>query len=782
MNYEECIKKINRYLRREADTQPLLIDVQNWPDMEKLYEAVGNVKMIAVSDYCKKDEFPRLENFFADVKQCEKTCVITEFSSFLGLLGEQELKSKLNELLNMSAKNHIIVFTYQCEEYLHTKNRHIQSHICILSGTKEVIPKINFCGQAFCLPNNIIQMNGLENLPSIIKHTEVTQVYLYTSKTKEQYPLSLYTLADISDAYDILSLKDIQTKNLNKLWGTEEQWQFALEKFNQYGNWYDFIKNEINGDPERLDIYLTGLQSLSQDKYSQNKVWLYFIGLKLYGSKNNLYLDESVKNASSCKKWEENIYCDILQKNVNEPDYWKCYEDRKRILCQIKNSTIELNRYCKLVKSKGKDAIFYLTDLSGEEKKTLFACLDKFGLKYNRKTLFSILEKIYPELYYYLLPYDFKDELLNNYFQDYKYQKVINKVFPEFYSIVLEQAKKRDYNLILEPRSVKIENLAKPKSKLYFVDAMGVEYLSYITSICKKLRLMLEIKICRAELPTITSKNKEFEDEWRKKNIPVIAIKELDDIKHHGKEEFDYYHGSKLPIYLIKELDIIKKILRTIQTELGNGNIDEAVMIADHGASRLAVLYDNENIWEMAEKGQHSGRCCLKSELDTRPDCAVDAGDFWSLANYDRFKGGRKANVEVHGGATLEEICVPIISIRRLREDMSKDINVILKNIDGEDFKGIPEVKVSFRKKAAIIVFITEKLPDIYIVVHGKKLSNERKYTAIPIKNEMNRYRVDMPDIKKAGKYYLDIYSGDTMIAKKPLIIKKEGQQERTLL
>ena len=38
------------------------------------------------------------------------------------------------------------------------------------------------------------------------------------------------------------------------------------------------------------------------------------------------------------------------------------------------------------------------------------------------------------------------------------------------------------------------------------------------------------------------------------------------------------------------------------------------------------------------------------------------------LPNYDRFKGSRKANVEVHGGATLEEVTVPIIEISYLND------------------------------------------------------------------------------------------------------------------
>lgn len=33
------------------------------------------------------------------------------------------------------------------------------------------------------------------------------------------------------------------------------------------------------------------------------------------------------------------------------------------------------------------------------------------------------------------------------------------------------------------------------------------------------------------------------------------------------------------------------------------------------------------------------------------------------LANYDRFRGSRRANVEVHGGASMEEVAVPIIEI-----------------------------------------------------------------------------------------------------------------------
>ena len=152
---------------------------------------------------------------------------------------------------------------------------------------------------------------------------------------------------------------------------------------------------------------------------------------------------------------------------------------------------------------------------------------------------------------------------MDNYFQDYKYQKVINKILPDFEAIVLEQAEKREYNLILEPRSSKIEKLSTKDSQLYFMDAMGVEYLGYIMSVCRELQLNAKITVCRCELPSITSRNKEFLELWDKKHI--VSIKDIDDIKHHGKFDYDYYSNSKLPLHLMKEMETIRETLEKIR-------------------------------------------------------------------------------------------------------------------------------------------------------------------------------------------------------------------------
>ena len=72
-------------------------------------------------------------------------------------------------------------------------------------------------------------------------------------------------------------------------------------------------------------------------------------------------------------------------------------------------------------------------------------------------------------------------------------------------------------------------------------------------------------------------------------------------------------------------------------------------------------MYGRENKYKMNSTGEHSGRCCPINDSDEKPDCACEENGYWILANYDRFSGGRLSSIEVHGGATLEEILVPII-------------------------------------------------------------------------------------------------------------------------
>lgn len=155
----------------------------------------------------------------------------------------------------------------------------------------------------------------------------------------------------------------------------------------------------------------------------------------------------------------------------------------------------------------------------------------------------------------------FKNKLLDDYFDAYKYQKVVNHILPSFETVVDEQATKMDFVTALKPRAAIVEKLDVTNSRAFFLDALGVEYLGFIQEKCSEYGLSADVSCGRCELPSITSQNKEFVATLQSKGCVIADIKDLDDIKHHGEDSFDY-EKEKNPIYLIRELEIIDELLK----------------------------------------------------------------------------------------------------------------------------------------------------------------------------------------------------------------------------
>ena len=102
--------------------------------------------------------------------------------------------------------------------------------------------------------------------------------------------------------------------------------------------------------------------------------------------------------------------------------------------------------------------------------------------------------------------------------------------------------------------------------------------------------------------------------------------------------------------------------------------------------------------------------------------------------------------MEVHGGATLEEVVVPIIEIKKAGDKPKCEI-----------CESHRIITVSFKQKAKIKIFVAKLSEAIKVFCNGKY------YDAIPSDNKYI-YDVDMPDIKR-GHHYIDIYDGTTKIA-----------------
>ncbi len=241
------------------------------------------------------------------------------------------------------------------------------------------------------------------------------------------------------------------------------------------------------------------------------------------------------------------------------------------------------------------------------------------------------------------------------------------------------------------------------------------------------------------------------------------GIKDLDEIKHHGKDSFDY-EKEKTPIYLIRELEIIDELLTKIRASVFAGQYSKAIIISDHGASRLAVLHETENVWSMETKGEHSGRCCKISEINSKPDFAIEESGYWVLANYDRFKGSRRANVEVHGGASIEEVTVPIIEITQRISDIEAFI--------------VDESKVitlGAKEYAIVKIYVGIKSNNISIKLDGNYYDAEKT-------DDPFIYSIKLLNYTKKGKFLIDIFNGsDVLVFGQQFEIKKKDISETSM-
>lgn len=222
----------------------------------------------------------------------------------------------------------------------------------------------------------------------------------------------------------------------------------------------------------------------------------------------------------------------------------------------------------------------------------------------------------------------------------------------------------------------------------------------------------------------------------------------MDELKHHS-QVIDYTK-CKVPVHLFAELSIIDEELRKIQSQLVQGIFERAVVVADHGASRLAVISGMENPSSLSldEKAGHSGRCCQVGEDPKIPYAAYDSDSgFVSLANYTRFKGGRKANVEAHGGATLEEVLVPIITISRKPENLE----ICFVN---------PLIELHGKETAAITLFSNIPLKNPRLNVNGKFYEGT-------FSEDERHVKFELPELRRTRDCLADVYDGDALLVRK---------------
>lgn len=755
---DQCFDRIEAYCQKEITGHPLLVNTENAHDFQCLVKRMqldGNKTCVFVHDYCGKG-LPQIDALFRDVKK--KGCfVVIGLSSYVMLLGKKRAEELMARLQELSVAGHVIVLLSHMKEIRLSRmqqDQHLSYRVLLLEGDPTPLPSIylaspeeNSFGQ-LVLPNIQALLEKLEQYDPVGGETSFA---VRISLHKEVFSESMYSIRSSKGIYkELLRAFPVLKGDLEESWGTKEDWERFAQEWKECLSWGALAEKHFG-----IDTHFSAILEREYEQADTCETWLYWLLLKVQGASEDAYLSYALGKSRHWRDLWEHIFLSLSSLSFQMREFEKYCEGRKRLLEGQAIPATWVSEYQDAIAQKGRDAIWYLFAGTAWEEKMLFQCLADYD--YTKEEVMGVLKTHFPDLFAYMKSFTFTMHqkvperlvpLLTKYFDDYKWQKLMNHLTPDFKAQVNTLAEHRVYNQF-PIRSLALSQMKKENTMMYFVDALGVEYLSYISEKCKTYGLLLSIQVVHGELPSITSQNTEF------MNSGVINIKDLDELKHESQTY--NYEKQKIPLHLVAELKAIDGVLQTIRDGLLMKEMKSAIIISDHGATRLAVLNDEEYGAEFIvgeSKGQHSGRCCQVEEDPGIPFAAYENG-YAVLANYMRFKGSRKADVEVHGGATLEETLVPLLQISLKPKDPMVEFQPAL---------------VQLRKKEVgeLLLVTNFDMADPYIIVNGKiyrgKLDTHRRRAIIPL-----------PDMKRTHDYMADIYDGDTLLKEQVAFhVKKE--------
>lgn len=742
MQLSSCIEQIEK-IARTPYQDILFINANNFEQFKEIRDhfAVGN--MVNVADNMR-DDLPQLEEIIDMIDNSKEIMFVEGVSAYARFLGQKTLRDVIRQLINSQLHNAVILL-YQCEDILReliNKDLRCERQIFLVDGQNSALPVVTFVDAKIASVLSQPCCHGLSALIKIIESGKEEHYYVESRFSKSNFSESVYLLEEISSYFEIIRLDYLPVlSQVDKELVTDACWKHISQGCRKYGSFYGFFKDKI-GDPANIDLFLA-----NWSKYKPEDRALIFVLLKTSpGLSKNRCLKIAIEASKTIDELLIQVYKSILQFKYKDIDFWHNYDERKSLISAIGHNEHVANLFCGFIDDLGICALYYLTDLTKVERKQIIKLISKYhqNIKYNE--LLDVVKRTYKDLFEYLSPYDYGNDFLTKYFNSYKRYKVENNASEEFLKIVDKEGRERNYNLWLPTRSEKVRNLKKANSILYFVDALGVEYLSYIANRASEHGMMINATICHSNLPSITEYNKEFIDEFKSAGAEVVSdIKQLDEIKHSGTQEYNY-SKSPLPSYLADELSVINDVIEKINSSLGV-DYERAYIISDHGASRLAVIKRNETKWEMANKGKYCGRCCEVADgvIDEPNEYMTQENGFWVLANYDMIKGGRPGTVEVHGGATLEEVCVPIIEFTRLPENIRIDVTT-------------PLIQIGFKIKPLLKFVSNTRLSNISIIVEGKQLK--------AVTNDDRKFSVELQGFRREKEYSFDVLSNNNPICK----------------
>ncbi len=507
----------------------------------------------------------------------------------------------------------------------------------------------------------------------------------------------------VQTAYDVLCLRFPELTKISSSAADESEWNALassycrpnLENLDELFSSYDStsLVGKVFSD-DLADVLLSfAALKLHPERFAND----YIIRssaccLSIYGIKNCLVF--GIRNISEDMR-------------IGSDEYWRLYGQRRDVLKQVPQDdrVMLMGQFVSECKDSA-DFAYFLTDLTDIEKKAFIQAIACSPALLDDRRL---IENVYPDLALYLDGYRFGGfgknvseanrirERVEDYFSSYRRQKLLNVLNDDFLSEVKSISDEGFINVLrgfLDDRDKIIREMDSDEVLLLFADDLGIEFIPFIASYAMKNNLSVHCIVAMANLPTITEYNTGFFEEYKHERIR--DDKRLDN-KKHEQDYADDYKRTDCATYLIDDIDAIKHMISIVRKKLVSGSFAKVVVASDHGSSRLCRIYKDECKGDEfcmenngLGEGKHGGRCAEiidSSEFNSDDyDNVSESVDkkYACIRDYSRFKGGSVRGVELHGGAALEEVLVPVIEFELASgksrdgsesQDMSSDSN-----------------------------------------------------------------------------------------------------------
>ena len=401
----------------------------------KLTES-GDVEFVHLSKCCRNaDKKPDIDKLRETLRMADIDCdsnkiVLLGLGEYLSLEGSAFARSVLNELITFNLGSAHAVFllrgvSTQVREMLMSDPRYENRQIAISAN-----PTSSLSFMFSSLDLGIYEETGFQKALEIAEDGVEEKICVNTAMS---FPDSLYPLQVVRNPYEAIC-KKIKGFVLPKHLGTNSNWEDLLKEINQYGS-LDSVFKRHRFDDSLNDFY----EKVSGTQYEH---WLYYLYLtKNKESLANIYLKFVLDSSNDFDDFTYKVLNAIIGVSHTQKNYQQLYEDRKRLIAQYPNADIAVfvsnNRF------DPAESVYKLTDNTLVEREEIIADISQHGIP-------DRLDRIYPALAMYLKKYHFQgdaiSQLLTDYFEEYKEQKVTNDLHPEFLKKVDQLAVERVYN------------------------------------------------------------------------------------------------------------------------------------------------------------------------------------------------------------------------------------------------------------------------------------------------------------------------------------------------